>query len=133
MMNNQFLISYRELRVYQAALDLAMQVFEHSQAFPSAERDRLTAPLLRATRLLCVYVAQAWLRRRYHSAFIATLNQAEAEAAATQVWLELAVLSAYLDAEVGQELHHECRQVLTALDHLIHHAAAWVVPADVET
>ena len=132
-MDNQFLISYRELRVYQAAIDLAMQVFEHSQAFPSEERELLTAPLLRATRLLCVYVAQAWLRRRYHSAFVATLNQAEAEAAATQVWLELAVLSTYLDAEVGQALHYECRQVLTALDHLIAYATAWVVPVEFET
>ena len=132
-MDNPFLISYRELRVYQAAIDLAVQVFDHAQAFPPEERELLTAPLLRATRLLCVYVAQAWLRRRYHSAFLATLNQAEAEAAATQVWLELAVLSTYLDAEVGQSLHHECRQVLAALDHLIDHAAAWVVPVEFET
>ena len=132
-MNNQFLISYRELRVYQAAIDLAIQVFNQAQAFPLEEREHLTVPLLRATRLLCVYVAQAWLRRRYHSAFVTTLNQAEAEAAATQVWLELAVLSTYMDAEVGQELHHECRQVLAALDHLIDHAAAWVIPVDVET
>ncbi|PSB29103.1 four helix bundle protein [Stenomitos frigidus] len=123
-MNHPFIISYRELRVYQAAIDLAVQVFEHSQTFPPEERELLTVPLLRAAQLVCVYVAQAWLRRRYHSAFIATLNQAEAEAAATQVWLELAVLGTYLDAEVGQELHHACRQVLMALDHLIEHAAA---------
>jgi four helix bundle protein len=108
-------------------------VFDQAQAFPLEEREGLTAPLLQATRLLCVYVAQAWLRRRYHSAFVATLNQAEAEAAATQVWLELAVLSTYMDAEVGQELHHEYRQVLAALDHLIAHAAAWVIPVEVET
>lgn len=132
-MDNRFIISYRELRVYQAALDLAVQVFDQAQTFPPEERELLTAPLLHATRLLCVYVAQAWLRRRYHSAFVATLNQAEAEAAATQVWLELAVVSTYLDAEVGQALHHECRQVLAALDHLIDHAAAWVVPTDVKT
>jgi len=132
-MNSQFLISYRELRVYQAAIDLAVQVFELTREFPPEERELLTMPLLRATRLVCVYVAQAWLRRRYHSAFIATLNQAEAEAAATQVWLELAVLGTYLDAEVGQELHHECRQVLVALNHLVDHAAAWVMPVALET
>lgn len=78
--------------MYQAAIELAMQVFEFAQEFPSEEREHLTVPLLRATRLLCVYVAQAWLRRQYHSAFLATLNQAEAEAAATQVWLELGSL-----------------------------------------
>ena len=53
-MDNPFLIGYRELRVYQAAIDLAMQVFKHSQTFPPEVRELLTAPLLRATRLLCV-------------------------------------------------------------------------------
>ena len=89
-MNTRFIISYRELRVYQAAFDAAIQVFEVSQAFPLEERELLTMPLLRASRLVCIYVSQAWQKRRYQSAFVARLNQAEAEAAATQVWIEFA-------------------------------------------
>ncbi|MDX2240083.1 MAG: four helix bundle protein [Leptolyngbyaceae cyanobacterium bins.302] len=127
-MNQQFIISYRELRVYQTALDIAMQVFEMSQELPPEERDHLMIPLIRATRLVCVYIAQAWLKRRYQAGFIAKLNQAEVEAATAQVWLEFAVLCSYLDAQKGQELHHDYQQVLVDLSRLIDHSAAWVLP-----
>lgn len=128
-MENPFVISYRELRVYQAAFESAMQVFEQSRAFPIAEQGQLTTMLIRASRLVCVNIAQAWQKRRNQEAFIARLNHAETEAAATQVWIEFAVLCGYLDAEMGQELHHEYQQVLADLARLIEHSAAWVVNA----
>lgn len=132
-MNQQFIINYRELRVYQAALDIAMQVFAWSQELPPEERDHLTIPLIRATRLVCVYIAQAWLGRRYQAGFIAKLNQAEVEAATAQVCLEFAVLCSYLDAEQGQELHHDYQQVLADLSRLINHSAAWVLPLNLDS
>jgi four helix bundle protein len=107
-----------------------MQVFDLSQNFPSEERELLTVPMIRSSRLVCVYVSQAWQRRRYQAAFVARLNQAEAEAAATQVWIEFAVSCSYLDAEVGQELHHDYRSVLADLARLIEHATAWVTPVN---
>lgn len=129
-MENPFVISYRELRVYQAAFESAMQVFEQSRDFPIAEQEQLTPMLIRASRLVCVNIAQAWQKRRNQEAFIARLNHAETEAAATQVWIEFAVLCGYLEAEMGQELHHEYQQVLADLARLIEHAAAWVVNAE---
>ncbi|MBN8563475.1 MAG: four helix bundle protein [Leptolyngbya sp. UWPOB_LEPTO1] len=129
-MENPFVISYRELRVYQAAFESAMQVFERSREFPIAEQEQLTTMLLRASRSVCVNIAQAWQKRRNQQAFIARLNHAETEAAATQVWIEFAVLCGYLEAEIGQELHHEYQQVLADLARLIEHSAAWVVNAE---
>ncbi|MCU0552280.1 MAG: four helix bundle protein [Leptolyngbya sp. Prado105] len=129
-MENPFVISYRELRVYQTAFESAMQVFERSKEFPIEEQEQLTTMLLRASRLVCTNIAQAWQKRRNQEAFIARLNQAETEAAATQVWIEFAVLCGYLDAEMGQELHHEYQQVLAELARLIEHSAAWVVNAE---
>ncbi len=132
-METNFVISYRELKVYQTAIDNAMQIFEASREFPTSERELLTAPLIRSSRLVCIYISQAWQRRRYQSAFVARLNQAEAEAAATQVWIEFAVLCDCLNAEVGQELHHDYRQVLSELARLIRHAPAWVIPVKTDT
>ncbi|MGB3492299.1 MAG: four helix bundle protein [Elainellaceae cyanobacterium] len=128
MTNSLFLISYRELKVYQAAFESALQVFELSHTFPDNERILLTQPLIQVTRLLCIDIAQAWHRRRYPNAFVASLNHAEAKAAATQVWLEFAVLCHYLDPETGQELHHHYQEVLSDLNRLIHNSAAWVNP-----
>ena len=59
-----------------------------------------------------VNLAEAWRKRRYQGAFVSKLNDAEAEAAETQVWLQFSVECGYLDAAVGPELH-------TAYDHLL--------------
>lgn len=131
-MENPFVISYRELRVYQTAFESAMQVFEQSREFPAEEQEQLTMFLIRAARLVCANIAQAWQKRRNQEAFIARLNQAETEAAATQVWIEFAVLCGYLDAEIGQELHHDYQEVLADLARLIEHSAAWVVSVSTE-
>ncbi|MGG6269692.1 four helix bundle protein [Leptolyngbya sp. AN03gr2] len=132
-MENPFVISYRELRVYQVAFESAMQVFERSREFPAQEQDQLTMFLIRASRSVCANIAQAWQKRRSQEAFVARLNQAETEAAATQVWIEFAVLCGYLDAETGQELHHEYQQVLGDLARLSEHSAAWVVSVNAES
>lgn len=132
-MKPSFLVSYRELRVYQAACDRAMQIFDLARTFPPEEHELLTIPLVHASRLVCVHISQAWQRRRYQAAFVAKLNHAEAEAAATQVWIEFAVLCSYLDAEVGQELHHHYQLVLADLARLIEHSTAWVIPANLNS
>ncbi len=124
-MENQFIVSYRELRVYQIAFDTAMLVFERSQTFPPEIRTQLTVPMIESSRLVCINIAQAWQKRCYESAFIAKLNQAETIAATTQVWIEFAVLCNYLEAESGQELHHQYQDILADLARLIEHSAAW--------
>lgn len=126
---SNFVFSHRELVVYQSAFEAAMQVFELSQAFPEAEQQRLTDQMVRSSRSVCANLAEAWQRRRYKKAFIAKLNEVEAEAAETQTWIEFAVLCDYLDAQVGQELFHTYTVIMAASARLIDQADAWVVPS----
>lgn len=126
-MTSDFIGSHRELLMYQTAFEAAMQVFELSQAFPDHERHLLTEQVLRSSRLVCVTLAEAWQKRRYRGAFIAKLNDVEAEAAETQTWIEFAILCGYLDAEVGQEVFHQYEIVLGSVGRFIDHADAWVV------
>lgn len=128
-MDNSFITNHRELRVYESALDYAMQIYQLTREFPKEERDRFTLPMIQSARLVCIYIAEAWQRRRYHSAFVAKLNQAETTVATTQVWVEFAVLCNYIDAEVGQELYHQYRGILGELSRLIAHANVWVIPS----
>ena len=104
----------------------AIRVFELSQTFPDSERQLLTDQLLRSSRSVCANLAEAWQKRRYKGAFIAKLNEVEAEAAETQTWLELAILCDYLDPEVGQEVFHQYEIVLKAAARFIDNADAWV-------
>lgn len=90
------ILSYRELRVYSSALDLAMELFELTKSFPPEEKYSLTDQIRRSSRSVCANIAEAWRKRRYKAAFIAEINDLETEACETQVWLEIALRCKYL-------------------------------------
>lgn len=125
-MSQGFIRRHQELKVYQTAFESAMQVFHVAAGFPADERTLLRLQILRSSRSVCANLAEAWQKRRYKGAFVAKLNDAEAEAAETQTWLEFAVLCDYVDAETGQALYQEYTEILAALGRLIETADAWV-------
>jgi len=87
------------------AFEAAMRIFELTKSFPREETYSLVDQIRRSSRSVCSNIAEAWRKRRYEAAFVSKLNDAEAEAAETQVWLEFAVKCNYLDSTVGRELY----------------------------
>ena len=65
--------SHKELRVYQAAMDGAMRIFELSKRFPPEERYSLTDQIRRCSRSVCSNIGEAWPKRRYPAHFISKL------------------------------------------------------------
>ena len=96
--------SFRELKVYQAARDAALQVFVASKSFPREERYALTDQIRRSSRAVKAMIAEAWARRRYKAAFINKIDEALGEANETQSWLDDALDDAYLTQEIFREL-----------------------------
>ena len=88
--------SYKELRVYQAALDAAEQIFQLTKSFPVEERYSMTDQIRRASRSVCANLGEAWRRRRYKRHFISKINECESEAEETRVWLELSGRCGYI-------------------------------------
>lgn len=80
--------TYRELRVYQAARDAAMRIFELTKRFPAEERYEMVAQMRGSSRSVCTNTAEAWRKRRYPAHFVSKLSDAEGEAEETRVWLE---------------------------------------------
>lgn len=95
---------FRDLDVYQNAMTRVMEVFERSKRFPADERFALTEQVRRSSRSVCANIAEAWRKRRYQAAFVAKLNDAEAEAAETQVHLEIAFRNGYVDERCSTKL-----------------------------
>src|SRR5919198_1310058 len=91
--------SYKELRVYQAAMDAAMRIFELTKKFPVEEKYSMIDQMRRSSRSVCTNIAEAWRKRRYPAHFISKLSDSEAEAAETRVWLELSYRCHYLTEE----------------------------------
>ncbi len=69
----------------------------------------------------------AWRKRRYKGSFVAKLNDCEAEAAETQVWLKFAVKCQYISIEQGRELYGTYNQVLSGLVKMINEPESWLI------
>jgi four helix bundle protein len=129
--------THEDLAIYQLAFETAMQIFEYSKKFPVEEKYSLTDQIRRSdarrlataslSRSVCANMAEAWRKRRYKAAFVAKLNDCEAEAAETQVWLKFAVKCQYLTVEQGRELYAPYNQVLSGLVKMITHPDDWLL------
>jgi four helix bundle protein len=117
--------SFRDLQVWQKAMDAAMEVFKLTKTFPTEERFSLTDQIRRSSRSVPANVSEAWRKRRYPAAFVSKLNDAEGEAAETQTHLELALRSKYLDQETAAKLDAIYSEILAMLDNMAAHPEQW--------
>ena len=119
--------SYKELRVYQNAMDAAMKIFEITKAFPPEEKYSMVDQMRRSSRSVCANLAEAWRKRRYKAAFVAKLSDAESEASETQVWIEFSHRCGYLDAATLQELDGAYDRIIGQLVRMIQEAEKWLI------
>src|ERR1700733_1108837 len=118
---------FPELDVYQGAMSLVLKIFELTKHFPIEERYVLTNPVRRSSRSVCANLAEAWRRRRYQVAFVLRLNDAEAEAAETQVHIEIAFRHPYLSQHIFEELDNNCDKILAQIAKMIDQADLWAI------
>ena len=119
--------THEDLDVYQLAFKAAMKIFELSKNFPAEERYSLTDQIRRSSRSVCSNLAEAWRKRRYRAAFLAKLNDSEAEAAETQVWIQFAVKCGYMEPDDGRELYEMYNQILGSLVNMITKPENWLL------
>jgi four helix bundle protein len=120
--------SHRQLKVYQAAFEASQRVFQATRKFPREETYSLTDQVRRSSRSVTTGIAEAWRRRRYAAAFVNKLNEAEAEAAETQVWLEHAVSCEYLAKEPARQMYKDYEEIIKMLVGMSVNANKWVLP-----
>jgi len=119
--------SYKDLRVYQAAIDAAMRIFEITKRFPLEERFSMVDQMRRASRSVCSNIGEAWRKRRYPAHFVSKLSDSEGEAAETQVWLDLAVRCKYTSETEAAELDQTYDGILGQLVRMIEHPEQWTI------
>ena len=119
--------SYRDLKVYQNAMDGAMEIFHLTKNFPHEEKYSMVDQMRRSSRSVCANLAEGWRKRRYRAAFVAKLSDAEAEACETQVWLEFAQRCGYFSEETTQKLDGLYHQIIGQLVKMINEADKWLI------
>jgi len=107
--------SYKDLRVYNNAMEAAMKIFELSKTFPPEENNSLTDKVRCASRSVCTTIGEAWRKRIDQAAFTARLNDTESLACASQVWVEFARKCGYLKDDACNELDSAYDQILGQL------------------
>jgi four helix bundle protein len=119
--------NYKELRVYQNAMEAAMKIFEITKTFPPEEKYSMVDQMRRSSRSVCANLAEAWRKRRYKAAFVAKLNDAESEACETQVWIEFAQRCGYLEQASADELDRSYNRIIGQLVTMIGDADKWLI------
>ena len=118
---------FRELEVYQLAMESAMRIFELTKRFPPEEKYSLTDQIRRSSRSVCANLAEAWRKRRYPKAFVSKLSDAEAEAAETQVWLEFAKKCSYMTPDLAYELDKTYDHIQGKIVNMLRHPEQWTI------
>ena len=88
---------HKDLKVYQLAYKLAMEIFNESKVFPKEERYSLTDQVRRSSRSVATNIAEFFRKRRYPNMFLNKLTDSDTEATEAQVWLDFARDCGYLD------------------------------------
>ncbi len=111
---------YRELKVWQAAFETAVELCERIRSFPPEERYALTDQIRRSSRSVAANITEAWRKRRYVGAFVSKLSDADSEAAETEVWLLFAVRHRFISEQENERFSdrydHICRRLTKMMD-----------------
>jgi four helix bundle protein len=119
--------SYRELRVYQAAFDLAMEIFEFTKSFPAEEKYTVVDQIRRSSRSVCANLAEAWRKRRHPAHFVSKLSDCESEADETRVWLEFSLRGKYISEDKFPDLDGRYDLVIGQLVKMISEPQKWII------
>ena len=119
--------SYKELHVYQAAMDAAMEIFELSKQFPVEEKYSLTDQMRRSSRSVCTNIGEAWRKRRYPAHFVSKMSDSEGEAEETRVWIEIAERCRYLTSSEASTLDRTYDRILAQLVNMIVNKDDWTI------
>ena len=90
---------HRDLKVFQLAYRLAMEIFHLTKLFPREEVYSLTNQIRRSSRSVAANLAEGFRKRRYPNMLINKLTDCDGEATETQVWLDFALDCGYLSKQ----------------------------------
>jgi four helix bundle protein len=119
--------SAKELKVYKAAYELAMEIFELSKTWPPEERYSLTDQIRRSSRSVCSNIREAWAKRRYEAHFVSKLTDVDGENSETDTWLNFARDCGYLSIADHDCLTEECRSVGKMLGSMLKNPESFIL------
>ena len=114
-----------EIDAYKLSVSAAMEIYGLSKSFPKEETYSLTDQIRRSSRAVSGAIAEGWRRRKYRAAFVNKMNEAEAEGAETQAWLEYCAKCQYITKDDYTRLHHKYQEIIGKLINMGNNPQQW--------
>ena len=118
---------HKDLKVFQLSFEAGLEIFELTKKFPKEETYSLTDQIRRSSRSVSGNIAEAWRKRKYPKSFVAKLNDSEGEAAETQVWLDYALASEYINKEEYEKLYDKYEHIIAMLINMSTNPEQWKI------
>jgi four helix bundle protein len=120
------ILSFRDLRVYQEACKLDLQVFAETKRWPKDEKFALIDQIRRSSRSIGANLGEAWAKRRYEAHFVSKLTDSDGELQETEHWLFRALEYGYLVPREFDRLNEHCLSVGRMLGKMINNPAPFL-------
>jgi four helix bundle protein len=111
--------TFRDLKVYQNAFKLAMDIFEMTKSFPDEEKFGLTIQIRKSSRSVCSSIGEGYRKRKYPAHFVSKMTDADMENSETQVWLDFSYECGYINRGDYSKLKKKSEEVGKLLNHMI--------------
>lgn len=103
--------SVRDLKIYNVAYKLAMEIFEITKKFPKEETYSLTDQIRRSSRSVAINIREGFAKKRYENIFIRHLNDSLGSSEETRGWLDFSLDCGYISNEIHDRLYKEYDEV----------------------
>jgi four helix bundle protein len=117
---------FRGLTVYKKAFELAMDIFEITNKFPSEEKYELTDQIRRSSRAVCRAIGESYRKRQYPKHFSSKMSDSDMENTETQVSLDFAFECKYILQEQYNNLIEKSEEVGRLLNHMVENPEKYI-------
>ena len=94
----------KDLKVYNIAFELAMEIFKLTQNFPKEEQYSLTDQMRRSLRSVAINIREGFAKKRYDNVIIRHLNDSIGSSEETRGWLDFSVRCRYISSKRHETL-----------------------------
>jgi four helix bundle protein len=110
-MKTEVIKNFKDLKVYQLAYKLAIEIFEITKKFPKEETYSLTDQIRRSSRSVAINIREGFAKRKYEQVFIRHLNDAFGSSEETRGWLDFALDCKYISENEHKILDRQYDEV----------------------
>ncbi|MBC8392877.1 MAG: four helix bundle protein [Deltaproteobacteria bacterium] len=111
--------SVKDLKVYNLAFELSMELFGITKNFPKEEIYSLTDQMRRSSRSAAINIREGFAKRKYENVFIKHLNDSLGSSEETRGWLDFALACEYISKDEHRNLDNRDDEVNAMLYKLI--------------